>query len=138
MLRFSPLRWLSIAFAKAFLHFPNSLLRTFHLLDNAISVRVDPGIFSQNSAWIFFPHVTKFHLIAWHGTMTNLDPRLRQENIFHGAPSPSGFDRRSHKNMKSKYKVKKRKMLSKEWIIVEVEENVRGLVLKVKGIYRYL
>ena len=62
----------------------------------------------------FFPHMKKFHLIAGHGTMTNLEPSLTQGNIFHGASSPSDFDRRSHKNMKSKYKVKNRKMLSKE------------------------
>ena len=30
--------------------------------------------------------------------MTNLEPSLTQENIFHGALRPSGFDRRSHKN----------------------------------------
>ncbi|CAL2239966.1 unnamed protein product [Prunus armeniaca] len=35
--------------------------------------------------------------VARNWTMTNLDPTLIQQNIFHGCPRPYGFDGRCHK-----------------------------------------
>ncbi|CAL9012584.1 unnamed protein product [Prunus brigantina] len=39
----------------------------------------------------------EFRLTARDRTLTNLDPTLTQQNIFHGCPRPSGFDGRCHK-----------------------------------------